>query len=869
MAITQFNQRETASGRRHRRLRYAAAAVMVTAVSLLLVSLGLQLVREVRSLQAVPADSVQWALAQVQVELLVLTQTVDGAIDDYNQEAVRHTESSLADVRQRFDIFYSRIATLRQGDVFTPLIDQPHAVNALENIQAALTASLPAIDADDATLIAALPALFERFSALQPDVRRLMLDGVRVFAESADAERSSFSILLIETSIVAAVVLVAMIVALLLLVLQAGISRRRSEALRTSNELYSSAVGVSLDPILVTSEDGHILDCNAAAERVFGFHRHAVLGLRVEDLIVPQDQRDAHRDSRTHYLAEHGQHSHVSERFEIEAQRSDGSRFPAELSFGFTRGSDGAIFTVYLRDISDRKKVQQALTAARDEAIATARAKSEFLAVMSHEMRTPLNGVMGVLDMLGETRLTAKQRTYLETAMTSGEILQRHINEVLDITRFESGAATLSPTRFSVSRLFAELQRINAPAAAKSGNQILVDIGDGVDSFVQDRHNLRQILLNLIGNALKFTEDGTITLSVRAVQNGLEISVRDTGIGIGAGDQQRIFDDFVMLDSSYGRRAAGSGLGLGIARRIATLMGGTLSVASVVGQGSCFTLNLPPLADPAVEAEPEDETPPRVTPERAQFPLNVLLVEDNETNRFVAREMLKRHGCRIIEAVDGQEGVECAAKRHFDLIFMDVSMPRMDGLRATELIRSGNGASRQSIIIGLTAHALPEERRRLLAAGMQDCIFKPLRAARLAEVLAQHAAKHDQAQPENGKAPAETIELIDQETFSELVAALPEPLLLRQLDRFRHELSAVLGNELADGGSLPQWADAAHKLAGSAAVFGACKLRLALQALETACKTEDRRQLKSLRLAVSDAADETLQALEAALPDRG
>ncbi|TPW29111.1 response regulator [Martelella alba] len=867
--MAHMNQRETAAGRKHRWLRYAAAAITATATGLLLLSLGLQLVREVRSLQAAPSDSMQWALAQVQVELLVLTQTVDGAIDAYNHEQVLHADSSLADVRQRFDIFYSRVATLRQGEVFVRLTDQPRAMKALGNIQATLAAALPVIDADDATLEAALPDLFRQFSAIQTDVRRLMLEGIRVLATNADAQRQSFSVLLIETSIVTAIVLVAMVVALLLLVFQARISRRRSEALRVSNELYSSAVGVSLDPILVTAEDGRILDCNAAAERVFGFHRENVLGRKVEDLIIPPERRRMHLDSRAQYLAENGQHSHVSERLEIEAQRIDGARFPAEISFGFTRGSDGAIFTVYIRDISDRKKMQETLTAARDEAIATARAKSEFLAVMSHEMRTPLNGVIGVLDMLGETRLTAKQKSYLQTALTSGEILQRRINEVLDITRLEAGAATLNPAGFSVSRLLNELQRISTPEAAKSGNQIVVDIADGIEDFVQDRHYLRQVLINLIGNAVKFTENGTITLRARGDENGIDFSVVDTGIGISSADQQRIFDDFVMLDSSYGRKVAGSGLGLGIARRIATLMGGTLSVESNLGQGSVFTLSLPPLAEPDLQAEHENEIVAQTTPNRAQFALDILLVEDNETNRFIAREMLRRHGCRIVEAVDGQQGVEAAAARRFDIIFMDVSMPRLDGIRATEIIRSGDGASQQSVIIGLTAHALPEERQRMLEAGMQDCIFKPLRAARLAGVLAQYAGKSGKTQPESSAISAESHELFDHETFRELAAALPPALFSRQMERFRQELTNVLDDQLAEGRTLPQWADAAHKLAGSAAVFGARKLRRALQALEMACKADDRSDLQNLREAVSCAANETLQALKTAPPRTG
>lgn len=859
------------AGTRNWTFHYLAGAALFLAVCALLFSLALQISQELSRLRAAPTDNVQWSVAQVQVELLTLNEAIDRALADDG--------ASLDNLRQRFDIFYSRIDTLERGSVFAAVMEEPRARQALSEIREALLASIPLIDGPDAALREGLGELQQRFDALQSTARVLSLEGVRVLARQSDLDRQAFSDLLLHTELIALFVFAVMVLALGLLWWQSRVARRRSQELQISNLRFASAISASLDPIIVSDARGHVLDFNPAAERVFGCTRENAQGALVEKLIIPPEARKAHRERMARYLDGDDSQAMRSARIELEMMRADGKRFPAELSVGITRGGHGPIFTTYIRDISDRLRTQAALTAARDEALATAKAKSDFLAVMSHEMRTPLNGVMGLLDVLRDTRLSRRQMDYVTTAITSGEILQRHIDEVLDITRIEAGAVRLRPASFDVATLLREVQNVNAPAAAPRGNRIVLQVHPQIDNFTQDRHSLRQVLMNLVGNAIKFTLNGTITLEAApyAADDGkdwIEFAVSDTGIGISPEDTRRIFEDFVMLDPSYRRTSPGSGLGLGISQRITAIMGGEIGVESEPEKGSRFWLRVPALlaaSTQSAEARPEKTGVPAAG---GAFGLTVLVVEDNEINRFVAREMLEKFGCSVTEAEDGEGGVALARETRFDLILMDISMPKLDGLRATQLIRADGGRSQDAPIVGLTAHALPEEQRKLRSAGMQDCIIKPLRSEKIAALLERTVGKGEGA-PEfrgapagsckNGQEPCEPV--LDLDALGELVDALPQDLLEKQMARFRDELQTAptqFGDACVEGLELGELQKLAHRYAGSAAVFGALRLRTALLAVENASRNDSRSEAIAGCRAVRLAALETGDAMEQA-----
>ncbi|MDS1138063.1 ATP-binding protein [Nitratireductor indicus] len=851
-------------------IRYFAAGILLVIAAGFFSTLSAQLTHELARLRAAPSDNLQWTMAQVQVELLILEEAL--------HDVVHNRSAPLDQVRQRFDIFYSRIDTLERGSMFAAVKAEPRAHKALGEIRDALVQSLPLIDGPDETLRAGIAELYERAHRLQPAARNLALEGVLVLARQADDERQEFTDLLLRMALVALIVFFAMLLALALFWRQSRVARRRSEELAISNLRYASAISTSLDPIIVSDAQGRILDINPAAEKVFGYMRETAVGSTMEELIIPPDLREAHRERLRKYLSGGNLRILRSERIDTEAMRASGKRFAAEFSFGVTIGNEGPIFTTYIRDISDRIRAQEALTAARDEALAMAKAKSDFLAVMSHEMRTPLNGVMGVLDVLLDTKLTRKQRDYVETGITSGEILQRHIDEVLDITRIEAGALKLRPSQFDVETLLREVQNINEQAALPRGNRIVTGTEPGLIVFAQDRHCLRQILMNLVSNAIKFTLNGEIRIEARALpeENGkswAEFTVSDTGMGIKPEDMERIFEDFVMLDPSHRRTSPGSGLGLGISRRIATLMGGEITVESVPEKGSRFSVRIPALPTPATEETRSRRGRPHPPAARRQHGLSVLLVEDNETNRLVARAMLSKHGCRITEAPDGKVGVSLAHDTRFDLILMDISMPRLDGLRATQLIRAGDGLSKDAPIIGLTAHALPEEQRELKRAGMQDCIIKPLRSEKIAALLdrvtsqprptTEYQGTRSEHPLPSAVEPAQPA-LLDPATWAELQGSLPPALLEAQLKRFHKELDEIeslFTEENAGSLELEKLCRLAHNHAGTAAIFGAGILRQTLLDFETACKKGDIAFLSNRCRAVCEAARNTRDAL--------
>ncbi|MGC9420415.1 MAG: ATP-binding protein, partial [Rhodovulum sp.] len=345
--------------------------------------------------------------------------------------------------------------------------------------------------------------------------------------------------------------------------------------------------------------------------------------------------------------------------------------------------------------------------------------------------------LLGTMELMRDTGLDRDQREHLAIMESAGRLLLHHVNDVLDLAHLDSGQAVARAERFDLGALLEETVSMHRALAAVNDNWLVLEPGAGLGAVTGDAPRLRQVLVNLVGNALKFTHAGQVTVRAERRGDTVEIAVRDTGRGIAAEDRSRIFDEFFTGDPTYGRAAGGTGLGLAITARLVRLMGGEIALDSTPGAGSLFTVRLPL---PVAEAEPpeaaEDDDAPCGGPAR---PLSVLLVEDNRVNRRVARAMLEKLGHRVTEAEDGLDGVEMAFHGAYDAILMDVSMPRLDGVEATRRIRLG-GRSRHARIIGLTAHALPEEVARFRAAGMDAVGCKPVSRAQLRGLLADTPA---------------------------------------------------------------------------------------------------------------------------------
>jgi CheY-like chemotaxis protein len=363
-------------------------------------------------------------------------------------------------------------------------------------------------------------------------------------------------------------------------------------------------------------------------------------------------------------------------------------------------------------------------------------AKSDFLAVVSHEIRTPMNAVISAANLLRRTRLDSQQREHVSMLIEAGDVLMGLLNDVLDFSKIEAGKMELESAEMVVRDRLSTIVRIWEPRALANGVRLVVRVAPDVPAVVRtDPLRVQQILFNLMSNAVKFTEDGEVSIAVSWADGRLTMAVADTGCGIAADRMAQIFNSFEQADVGTTRRYGGTGLGLSISRKLAELMGGTLSVQSVYGEGSTFVLSLPMTVVEKATIQPARP----VETEGSLAGRSILAADDHEVNRRILQLLLEPHGCHLTLVENGAEAVDVASTQRFDAILMDMQMPVMDGLEATRRIRAGamNGATP---VIALTANALDLHRAAWEAAGVQGFLTKPIDPGLLATTLAAACA---------------------------------------------------------------------------------------------------------------------------------
>jgi len=519
--------------------------------------------------------------------------------------------------------------------------------------------------------------------------------------------------------------------------------------LASVNALLEATLESTADGILVTDQNGRITGSNAGFADLYGLPPSLLAS--ADDSAVIAYVADQLVDPEAYVRSTQALYAQPESESEQILVFKDGRHVERTSKPQWIDGQIvGRVWTFH--DVTNRIDLETKLSEALRKALESSQLKSEFMATMSHEIRTPLNGIIGLSALLLDTDIEGTQREYVDGVHVSGEALLRIVNDVLDFSKIEAGKLELETVDFDVMSAIDDVVALVGESARRKGLALTVDNDvDGLTELRGDVGRLRQILLNLLTNAVKFTDAGTIVLRVAcssvltpndrsdtAVR--LHIEIADTGVGIDEADQARLFEPFTQVDASTTRRHGGTGLGLAICARLAGEMGGTISVSSRVGNGSVFSVDIPfamALATEADRRERLNETVETPNPSDKSVDGCLLVVEDNVINQLVVKAMVRQIGYRCDVAANGVEALAALDRRQYVAVLMDCYMPEMDGFAATAELRRREGGLAHIPVIALTAGALAEDREHCAAAGMDDYLTKPLNIDVLAAALAR------------------------------------------------------------------------------------------------------------------------------------
>jgi PAS domain S-box-containing protein len=632
---------------------------------------------------------------------------------------------------------------------------------------------------------------------------------------------------------------------------------------KVERALFASVASFVPDAVLSLSPQGIVTSWNAGAERLFGYRSGEVLG-RSYALSVPEDRRGEPQKVGALLVA-----GKPVENFETRVIRKDGTEVDIILSASAIRTFPGRIegYAVTARDNTAHKRLHEELQRARDLAIEAAQTRAEFLANMSHEIRTPLNAIVGMAELLQLTDLSPQQRERAAIIESSSKLLMAIVNDILDFTKLSAGRVVLEKIVFDLRELVNSTVAAFREAATQKGIALDLHLHEDLPPQLKgDPNRLRQILNNLISNAIKFTSQGAVSISVArgdddTKEDAIGFEVRDTGIGIAREIQPRLFEPFVQAESSTARRYGGTGLGLVISAQLARQMGGDITLESEPGAGSTFSftarfekasgddeVEFPGMSgdgEPASRAEAPvslDSTlsnghgGPARAPNRSNQAQRILVVEDNPVNRELAAEQLRVLGYQSDIVDDAQAAFDALSRQNYDLVLMDCEMPVMDGYQATREIRRRESGDRHVVIIAMTANATHEQRDRCLEAGMDDFLSKPVRLQTLEAMLESWSADwngvrrgvamksaEESAPPDSPHHAPHPESELDSQTLSELQElsrATGDDVLRKLVETFLSELPKRLAalKSALDAGDLVALGRAAHAMKSAASI---------------------------------------------------
>lgn len=617
--------------------------------------------------------------------------------------------------------------------------------------------------------------------------------------------------------------------------------------------LKANLVDSSLDAIVTISGDENVIDFSQSAESLFGWKKHEILGKNMADFLIPEDLKSAHEKGMKHFL-DTGEGPLIGKRVETQACRKGGSSFPVELALTAI-WVDGEVFvTAAIRDISERKQREEELVKAKSEAEEASKAKSRFLSFMSHEIRSPMNAVLGSLALIQERgKLQESEQYYLDLARESGDSLLKVVNEVLDFSKIEAGRVQFNKSPCVLSELIEGVQSSILAKGAKPKVGMFFELAEDIPRVVVlDRDHLRQVLTILLDNAYKFTDQGEVRVIGEAVYRddgsddcGVRVMVRDTGHGIPPEMVETVFSEFEQTDAIRDSGFGGTGLGLAIAKRLVAGMGGTIGVKSQVGVGSTFIVEIPfelPSEEQTQQAASRLEATNSLTPDNvlhpgtAQAQRRILLVDDVEANLVIGSELLKNRGYIVDLASNGAEAVESAQTTEYSVILMDMRMPILNGLEATQKIRSSDGKNSATPIIALTANAEKSEIERCLKGGMNGFVSKPFDIERLHQTILDCLGEPAEGEVKMNRTDEsdQELELLSETVLAQLTKDTSAESLPMMISVFVNEIKKrtegienahVIQDEI-------EIREQAHALKSCSGTFGGLRLQAAAQHLE-------------------------------------